>query len=88
VLGVATMRTPGVGLLLGVRTASSQAPDRIELRSLDGLAWIRPADPLIVPQLSAIGSGSYAATDAPVVLTVENFGVGGRGRIRAYRFNF
>lgn len=88
VLGVATMRTPGVGLLLGVLSASSQAPDRIELRSLDGLAWIRPADPLIVPQLSAVGSGGYDATDAPVVLTVENFGVGGRGRIRAYRFNF
>lgn len=88
VLGVATMRTPGVGLLLGVRTASSQEPDRIELRSLDGLAWIRAADPLIVPQLSAIGSGGYDATDSPVVLTVENFGVGGRGRIRAYRFNF
>lgn len=86
VLGVTTMRTPSVGLLLGVLTASGQVPDRIELLSLDGLTWIRPTDPLFVPQLSAIGSGILDAADRPVVLTVEGFGAGGRGRIRAYRW--
>lgn len=87
-LGATTMRTPGMVLLLAVARTDTALPDRIELLNHQGLDWNTLADPLSVPQLSAIGSGIIDVGDRPVLLTVENFGTGGRGRIRAYQWTY
>lgn len=80
------MRTSGPAVMLHVAPLSPLQPRRIELSTLSGNDWVNAADALVVPQLTSAASATIDATGAPVVVTVEGFGAGGSGRVRAYRW--
>jgi Divergent InlB B-repeat domain len=84
--GVLALSAQSVAAVLHIAPNNTLAPHRVELRSLDGLSWISWTDPLEVSRLSAVTSIALDASGSPLLTTLEGFGVGGQGLVRAYRW--
>lgn len=84
--GVLALNSVNPAVVLHIAPVSPLLPHRVELRNLSGLSWVAWTDALQVSRLSAVTSIALDATGEPVVTTLEAFGAGGVGLVRAYRW--
>jgi len=84
--GVLALNATNPTVVLHIAPVNTLLPHRVEVRNLSGLAWVASTDPLQVSRLSAVTSVALDATSEPVLTTLEGFGVGGVGLVRAYRW--
>lgn len=84
--GVLAFGGQGVAAVLHIAPTNAITAHRVEIRTLDGLAWVAWTDPLYVSRLNSVTSIAIDATGQPLLTTLEGFGVGGQGLVRAYRW--